>query len=100
MKVMLWLGEHLNITYILGLIPIFAAAIFATYLLITPGITIVTKDFVVVVAIVIYAVSLVCYLMLGSWLVERKGRSFAWVMFTIIGCFFILLFLENKKGFF
>ena len=97
---MLWFGEHLNITYILGLIPVFAAAIFATYLLITPGVTIVTKDFHVIVAIVIYAGGMVCYLMLSSWLVERKGRSFAWVMFAIIGCFFILLFLQNRKGFF
>ena len=95
---MLWFSEHLNLTYIMGLIPVFAAAIFATYLLITPGITIVTKDFHAIVAIVIYAASLVCYLMLSSWLVERKGRSFAWVMFTIIGCFFILLFLQNRKS--
>jgi len=97
---MIWINEHLNITYVLGMIPLFVAAIFATYPLITPDIMIIAEDMNVVIAIVIYAVSTVLYLMLSSWLVERKGRSFAWVMFSVIGCFFVLLFLENRKGFF
>jgi hypothetical protein len=97
---MIWINEHLNITYILGLIPLCIAALFATYLLVTPDIFIIAEDVHVVVAIVIYSICMVLYLILGSWLVERKGRSFAWVMFAAVGCFFVLLFLQNRKGYF
>ena len=97
---MIWIKEHLNWTYVLGLIPLFIISAFATILLLKPQYKVFSEDMTVVAAIIIYSVCLVLYLMFSSWLVERKGRSFTWIMFTLIGCWWVLLLLDNRKGFF